>query len=111
MRTINLKEHNNSVEQALFFMQQEIELCKLEGVPIFKIITGYGSHGAGGLIKGACERKLKQLKAHGVIKDYISGDLWNMHYKKAFDYKTKYPTIQDEDFNIPNGGITIIIVF
>ena len=43
-------------------MEQEIELCKLEGTPLLKIITGYGSHGKGGLIKNACENKLKQLK-------------------------------------------------
>ena len=110
MKTINLKENNNSVEQALFFMEQEIELCKLEGTPMFKIITGYGSHGRGGLIKGACEKKLKQLKQKGIITDFISGDLWNMHYAPALKYKTLHPSIIDEDFNIPNGGITIIIL-
>ena len=110
MRTINLKENNNSVEQALFFMEQEINLCKLEGTPMFKIITGYGSHGKGGLIKNACETRLKQLKKQGVILDFISGDLWNMHYAPALKYKTMHPSISDEDFNIPNGGITIIIL-
>ena len=110
MKNINLKENNNSVEQALFFMEQEIELCKLEGVPMLKIITGYGSHGRGGLIKKACERRLKQLKKQKVITDFILGDLWNMHNKTALEYKIKNPSIEDEDFNIPNGGITIIII-
>lgn len=110
MRTINLKEHNNSVEQALFFMQEEIRLCKLEGVPVLKIITGYGSHGTGGVIKLACDRKLKQLKQQNIITDFINGDLWNMHYKKAFEYKTKFPSIHDEDFNHCNSGITVIII-
>ena len=110
MKTINLKENNNSVEQALFFMEQEIELCKLEGTPMLKIITGYGSHGKGGLIKNACDKKLKQLKQSGKILDYIYGDLWNMHYAPALKYKTMYPSIVDDDFNIPNGGITIIIL-
>ena len=91
-------------------MEQEIELCKLEGTPLLKIITGYGSHGKGGLIKNACEKKLKELKKHNVILDYIQGDLWNMHYAPALKYKTLHPSIIDEDFNIPNGGITIIII-
>ena len=110
MKTINLKEHNNSVEQAIFFMEQEINLCKLEGMPMLKIITGYGSHGTGGVIKLACDSRLKQLKKQGVIKDFINGDLWNIHYKKAFQYKTKYPTLIDDDFNKTNSGITIIII-
>ena len=110
MKTINLKENNNSVEQALFFMEQEIELCKLEGIPMLKIITGYGSHGRGGLIKNACENRLKQLKQQHIIEDYIQGDLWNMHYEKALKYKMMHPSIIDEDFNVPNGGITIIII-
>ena len=110
MKTLNLKENNNSVEQALFFMEKEIELCKLEGTKMLKIITGYGSHGRGGLIKKACEKKLKELKNKGIILDYIQGDLWNMHYEKALKYKTMHPSVIDEDFNIPNGGITIIII-
>ena len=110
MKTLNLKENNTSVEQALFFMEQEIELCKLEGVPMLKIITGYGSHGRGGLIKKACESRLCWLKKQNKITDFIVGDLWNMHYKKALEYKMKHPSIEDEDFNIPNGGITIIII-
>lgn len=110
MRTINLKNDQNCVEQALFFMEQELELCKLEGIPMFKIITGYGSHGRGGLIKKACERRLKQLKKQKIITDFILGDLWNMHNKKALEYRIKHPSIEDEDFNIPNGGITIIII-
>ena len=110
MKTINLKDNNNSVEQAIFFMEQEIELCKLEGIPMLKIITGYGSHGRGGLIKKACENRLSWLKKQNKITDFIVGDLWNMHYKKALTYKMQHPSIIDEDFNIPNGGITIIII-
>lgn len=110
MKTINLKENDYSVMQALFFMEQEIELCKLEHIPMFKIITGYGSHGKGGLIKVEALKRLKWLKKTQKITDFIDGGLFNMQNKTALNYVLDNPLIEDEDFNKSNSGVIIIIV-
>ena len=111
MRCINLKENGATVDYALAVLEIEIESAKKSGEIAIKVLHGYGSHGKGGVILIALRKQLRAWQKSGFIKDYFSGDHWNMFDKKTLNILQNDKTIfNDEDLNKSNPGISIIQV-
>lgn len=111
LKIVNLKEFSPTVDYALALVEIEIERAKFDGTVAIKVLHGYGSHGKGGAILLELRKRLRLLKKGGKIKNYISGDKWNIFDKDALDALSRDKTIfGDEDLNKANPGITIIIL-
>ena len=109
MRCLNLKENGATVEYALAVLEIEIESAKKAGEVAIKILHGYGSHGRGGAILNELKKQLRIWKRAGFIKDYFSGDKWNISDEKTINILNLDKNIfGDEDLNKSNPGISII---
>ncbi len=108
---IDLKRENATVDYALALVEIAIENNKSYGQSIIKVLHGYGSHGRGGAIIVQLRRRLRSLKKSGKIRDYFSGDQWNVFNDKTFELLQQDKSLlEDEDLNKNNPGITIIVV-
>lgn len=111
LKNINLKEFSPTVDYALAVVEIEIERAKFDGTVAIKVLHGYGSHGKGGAILSALRKRLRSLKKGGIIKDFFSGDKWNIFDKDTLSALNRDKSIYgDEDLNKSNPGITIIIL-
>lgn len=112
IKEINIKEDLPTVDLAVARIEQEIEVNKLFGEQVIKIIHGYGSSGVGGHIKVKLSTLLPLWKKSKYIYDYIKGEnftqitISNRRYSK----KLKEILMQDEYFNSINKGVTILIL-
>ena len=107
--TINLKENNPTVQEAIANLEIAIELYgeMLKGM---KIIHGYGSHGKGGNILLELNKFLPLAKKQKKIKDYIKGIDWCFANEKTFKFITScHEASLDCDLNSGNIGITVLI--
>lgn len=110
-KILNLKENSPSVEEAMAILSINLEISKLEGVKVIKVIHGYGSHGMGGLICFEVRKYLRQLKKQKKIKDLLFGNDWSISNSKCIEILTNLKDCyKDEDLNNSNPGITIIIL-
>lgn len=111
LKFVSLKQDGFTVEYSLAVVEIEIESAKREGCVAMKVLHGYGSHGRGGVIAVALKKQLRMWKNQGFIKDYFSGDKWNIFEKETMDLLMKDKSIyNDEDINHNNPGITIIVL-
>ena len=111
MFTVNLKQDSPSVELAIANMEIEIEIAKKCGIGIIKFIHGYGSHGVGGAIMIAVRNRLRDLKKQKQIKDYFSGEEWDISNAKRFELISSVSNLYgDEDLNHTNPGITFVVI-
>ncbi len=110
MKFLNLRE-GYSVESAIATVEIEVEFLQKEGGGILKVLHGYGSHGRGGVICIELRKNLMAWKRRGFIKDYFTGDKWNIFDPATMAVLEKDKSIYgDQDLFIPNPGITIIVV-
>ena len=110
-KVLNLKQNSPSVDEALAILSINLEIYKKEGVKVFKIIHGYGSHGVGGSICFEVRRFLRMQKKCKQIKDFMLGNEWVMSNAKCMKILTNLKDCyKDEDLNRLNPGITIVVL-
>lgn len=106
---IDVESGRLTVAEALAQVETEIEVLKLSGAHVAKIIHGYGSKGVGGEIKKALLQHLKTLKKHKKIEDFFANETFSFTQKKYSFYIKKHPNlVLDEDLKNLNFGITIV---
>ncbi|MGD9901052.1 MAG: Smr/MutS family protein [Spirochaetales bacterium] len=108
---IDIKENMPPVDVAMFLLEREIELAKLSGVRVIKVIHGYGSSGKGGDIKKAVRAYLKEAKRKGHIVNYVGGEGWSVYKVKELGLLEDAPELllnsDGESFNL---GMTLVIL-
>lgn len=78
---------------------------------MLKVIHGYGSSGVGGRLKKGILEYLAVKKKEGLIKDFVTGENWNIFNQVARDILEQYSELKnDRDLGNCNPGVTIIIV-
>ena len=110
-KLINIKEGMPNTDYAVFLLEKEIEYAKKEGSKVLVFIHGYGSKGYGGSIKKEVDKKLKQLKKHRKIVDYVVGNAWaetSEAVQKIYKYAPEL-SINNQVSNI-NSGVTVVLV-
>lgn len=111
MKVLNLESGGYSVAHAIVMVEIEIENSKREGAVAIKVVHGYGSHGVGGAISIELKNQLALWKKKGFIKNYFSGNKWNLFDENSRKILEKDKTIfGDRDLYTSNPGITIIEV-
>ena len=111
MRSANLKSDMPSVHEALQRLERELALARREGDLLIKIIHGYGSTGAGGNIRIAVQRRLRELADSGQIRGCIFGEDWSRSDETTWRLLQAHGELKsDPDLGKRNPGFTVVLL-
>ena len=109
LRTINLEAGRPDLDTARRRLLAEIESARSQGVRVLKIIHGYGSSGAGGVLAVGIRKSLRLRVKEGKALAIIPGERFSSDANETRLLLQKYPHLRgDRDLNHANPGITII---
>ena len=109
LRTINLEEGKPLVREALARLERELSLARKQNSAALKLIHGYGSTGAGGDIRIAVQKHLRELFENGQIRACIFGENWSTSDTETWTLLKALPSLKsDPDLGKRNPGITIV---
>jgi hypothetical protein len=97
-----------TVPEALQRLDREIARARLQKNSLLKIIHGYGSTGAGGDIRIAVQKRLRELVEGGQIRGCIVGENWSKTEDATWRLlQTQSDLKSDPDLGRRNLGITV----
>lgn len=100
-----------TVEQARLHMQYELQAARKDGFFAVKLIHGYGSSGAGGVLRSELQKELRQAVEDGLIRAVIAGEDWAISNPCAWDLLKRFPEWKkDADLGRKNQGISIVVL-
>jgi hypothetical protein len=109
MKIVNLKDGMPLVHQALAQLSQELAVARDEGYRLVKLIHGHGSTGAGGEIRIAVQKRLREMSDGGQIRSCIFGENWARSDEQAWRMLRANAELKhDRDLGRGNRGITIV---
>jgi len=99
------------VHEALQRLEREISLARRQKQTLLKVIHGYGSSGAGGEIRIAVQRRLRELADGGQIRGCIFGENWSKTEDATWRLLQAHTDLKnDPDLGRRNQGITIVLL-
>jgi hypothetical protein len=99
------------VHTALQRMDRELVLARQSKLKLLKVIHGYGSTGAGGDIRVAVQKRLREMAENGQIRGCIFGENWATSDDDAWRLLQSQTELKsDSDLGRCNRGITIILL-
>jgi hypothetical protein len=111
IKTVNLKSDMPQVPEALQRLARELTLARQQKHILLKIIHGYGSSGAGGDIRIAVQKRLRELTQDGQIRGCIFGESWSKSDDQTWNLLQAQPELKnDGDLGRKNQGITIVLL-
>jgi hypothetical protein len=111
IKTVNLKSDLPPVPEALQRLERELAIARSEGIAILKIVHGYGSTGAGGDIRIAVQKRLRQLADDGQIRACIFGENWATSDEQTWRLLQRHPELKaDRDLSRGNQGISLVVL-
>lgn len=108
MYRVDIHKYKETVEDAIYELEQAISFGKREKDHLVVVITGYGSKGGTHKIKTRVLTYLEEKKGHG-IKDYIVGSDFLNHGPKFFSFKYLDRIPNEEKMKGNPGEIYIIV--
>lgn len=110
-RVINLEEGRPTVNAGLLRLDRALVAARAEGVPLLKLIHGYGSSGVGGRLREEVWKALDRFQRNGFIAGFIPGEDFRLSNEASWELVKRDKSIkQDRDFGRVNRGITIVIL-
>jgi len=111
VKVVNIKFDMPDSGDAIRRVTYNIRNSKVLGTRAIKFIHGYGSTGAGGVIRVKTRRYLSEQKRKGYIKDYITGENFSIFDEATRRALNLCPELRnDPDLDRHNNGITIVIL-
>jgi hypothetical protein len=108
---VDLKSDMPTVGEALQRLDREIAVARKGRVTLLKIIHGYGSTGAGGDIRIAVQKRLRELADAGDIRGCIFGESWSKSDEQTWRLLQWQQELKsDRDLGRQNRGITIVLL-
>ena len=99
------------VREALQRLDRELAFARQEKITILKLVHGYGSSGAGGEIRIAVQKRLRELADRGEIRGCIFGENWSKSDELTWKVlQSKAELKNDSDLGRKNPGITIVLL-
>ena len=96
---------------ALERLDRGLLLAREQACALLKVIHGYGSTGAGGDIRIAVQKRLRELVEQGEIGGCIFGEDWSKADEQSWRILQKSTEFKDDpDLGRRNLGITIVIL-
>jgi len=91
-------------------LERELASARRSGVFLLKIIHGYGSTGAGGDIRIAVQKRLREMTDSGEIRGCIFGENWSKTDEATWTLLKRSPELKsDPHLGRRNPGITIVV--
>ena len=111
VRVINLEEGFPTRNQAYQKLEAALARARKDGIPALKVIHGYGSTGAGGVLRFAIRGFLRQRKEKGEIAAFVNGESWSSFDERSKLLFKKVPQlVLDSDVGRGNKGITLVLL-
>ena len=111
IKTVNLKSDRPTVHEALERLSRELGMAQAEKCAMLKVIHGYGSSGAGGDIRIAVQKRLRELVVAGELRGCIFGEDWTKTGEDTWRIlQARAELKNDPDLGRGNRGITIVIL-
>jgi hypothetical protein len=111
MRIVNLEEGFPTRDQAYQKLDAALARARKDGIAVLKVIHGYGSTGAGGVLRFAIRGFLRQRKDKGEITAFVNGESWSSFDERSKTLFAKVPQlIVDSDLGRGNKGITLVLL-
>jgi hypothetical protein len=111
VRVVNLEEGFPNRDQAYQRLEAALARARKDGVAVLKLIHGYGSTGAGGVLRFAIRGFLRQRKEWGEIAGFVNGESWSSFDERSKVLFAKAPDlILDSDVGRGNKGITLVLL-
>jgi hypothetical protein len=100
-----------SVQEALQRLEREIVVARQGKAVLLKVVHGYGSSGAGGDIRIAVQKRLRELADGGQIRGCIFGENWSKSDETTWRLCQKESGLKnDADLGRGNRGITVVVL-
>jgi Smr domain-containing protein len=111
VRVINLEEGFPTRDQAYQKLEAALARARKDGVAVLKVIHGYGSTGAGGVLRFAIRGFLRQRKEQGEIAAFVNGESFSSFDERSKAVLAKAPElVLDSDLGRANKGITLVLL-
>jgi hypothetical protein len=111
IKTVNLEEGMPTVAQARLRMERELQVARQEKCVAVKLIHGYGSSGAGGVLRIELQKDLRKLADHGTIKAFVAGENWRKSDEMTWELLKRFPEWKsDHDLGRGNLGISVVVL-
>ena len=111
IKVVNLEEGLPTVHQARLRLEHELATARKQGFVAVKLIHGYGSSGAGGVLRTELQKDLLKAERDGAVQAAISGEHWRISDEQCWSLLKKYPEWkEDSDLGRNNRGITIVVL-
>jgi hypothetical protein len=111
VRVINLEEGFPTRDQAYQKLEAALVRAHKDHIAVVKVIHGYGSTGAGGVLRFAIRSFLRQRKDKGEIAAFVNGESWSSFDERSKVLFSKVPELlMDQDVGKGNKGITLVLL-
>ena len=111
IKVVNLEEGMPTVEQARLRMEHELHAARVGGYKAVKLIHGYGSSGAGGILRMELQKALRLAVGKGNIQAAIPGEDWRISDEITWELLKRFPEWkQDPDLGRNNRGFSIVVL-
>ncbi|MFB3813584.1 MAG: Smr/MutS family protein [Terriglobales bacterium] len=109
--TANLESGRPTANEALQRLDFELAQARRAGCAAMKIIHGYDSSGAGGVLRDVVQQALRQMVADGKIRAMVAGEDWRISDETAWLIRNTVPELKnDRDLGKGNKGISIVLL-
>lgn len=111
LRIVNLEGGFPTRDQAYQKLEAALVRARKDGIAVLKVIHGYGSTGAGGVLRFAIRGFLRQRKDKGEIAAFVNGESWSSFDERSKTLFAKVPQlVVDSDLGRGNKGITLVLL-
>ena len=111
IRVVNLEDGFPTRDQAYQKLEAALVRARKDGIAVLKVIHGYGSTGAGGVLRFAIRGYLRQRKEKKEIVAFVNGESWSSFDERSKLLFTRVPElVVDSDVGRGNKGITLVTV-
>jgi hypothetical protein len=111
IKVVNLEEGMPKVEQARLRMEHELHAARAGGYKAVKLIHGYGSSGAGGVLRTELQKALRLAAHNRTIQAVIAGEDWGISNETTWELLKRFPEWkQDPDLGRNNPGISVVVL-
>jgi hypothetical protein len=110
-RIVNLEEGRPTVNVGLLRLDHALAAARADGVPLLKLIHGYGSSGVGGRLREEIWKALDRFQRNGSIAAFIPGEDFRLSNQASWELVKRNKALrEDRDFGRGNRGITMVVL-